>query len=875
MRTTVEATEVRVPIHLAERDGLSRECEAVRIGIPFPRGALQQIADLSVTTDAGGPVAHQAIALATWPDRSIKWAQTDFLAAVPAHGRTTVFVRIGRAPAEASVAALWVAADESAIEVDTGVARFRMSLGGAGPLSSVLVEGIEAIKEMGARIAVVDSRGSTRELLVERHYVEEQGPLRVTIVSEGRFRGGADFPLRFTARCVFVAGTAVVRVECIVRNPRAALHPGGLWDLGDPGSVFINDLTLSLEPQSAASTLRWHAEVPADERENDAAGRWALYQDSSGGEQWQSPNHVDHKGELTIRFRGYQVKGESQTLISEGRRATPVICVSGKDGWMAAAVERFWQNFPKALRCNAGVLGIGLFPAESHGGFELQGGEQKRHTVLLEFGVPGRRSSLAKLLRPLAVCVDPGWVAASNAISWFSCGPGSDDTPLPAYLNQIVTGQHSFFQKRELIDEYGWRNFGDLYADHEAVNHRGSQPFVSHYNNQYDFVYGAFLNFQRTGDSRWRELMEDAARHHIDIDIYHTQEDKAAFNGGLFWHTDHYAPAATGTHRTYSRRNGQQNTHGGGPSNEHDYSSGLLHYYYLTGDPEAAGCVRELADWVMGMDDGARTLLAVFDAGPSGLASNTVESNYHGPGRGAGNSINTLVDAYTLTLERRYLTKAEELLQRCIHPEQDIAALNLDEPEHRWSYLVFLQALGKYLAKKQELAEIDYAYHYARTSLLHFSEWIVAHEVPYKDVLHKVRLPTETWPAHDMRKCHVLHVAADYATADQRLRMRSKATYFFERCLSDLLSFSTAHFTRPLVILSVYGWIHEYFSSRGELAEACSLHNYDFGRPAPFVPQRDRWKSALAARAHATGAELLRELKNRLRLVKLRLSRSA
>ena len=57
-------------------------------------------------------------------------------------------------------------------------------------------------------------------------------------------------------------------------------------------------------------------------------------------------------------------------------------------------------------------------------------------------------------------------------------------------------------------------------------------------------------------DPRWRVLMDDLARHVADIDIYHTVEDKAAYNGGLFWHTCHYVDAGTSTHRSYPRANG-------------------------------------------------------------------------------------------------------------------------------------------------------------------------------------------------------------------------------------------------------------------------------------------------------------------------------
>ena len=84
--------------------------------------------------------------------------------------------------------------------------------------------------------------------------------------------------------------------------------------------------------------------------------------------------------------------------------------------------------------------------------------------------------------------------------------------------------------RREPSDEYGWRNFGEIHADHEEKHYPGATPLVSHYNNQYDPVMGTLLHYLRTGDEDWLRLCADPlpARHVIDIDIYHTQKDKAA-----------------------------------------------------------------------------------------------------------------------------------------------------------------------------------------------------------------------------------------------------------------------------------------------------------------------------------------------------------
>ena len=264
----------------------------------------------------------------------------------------------------------------------------------------------------------------------------------------------------------------------------------------------------------------------------------------------------------------------------------------------------------------------------------------------------------------------PEWNAETKAIPFLLPTPADPDDRCESFLSGVVTGPRTFSVRREEIDEYGWRSYGDVYADHEAAYYKGDPPVVSHYNNQYDVLYGLLIQYLRSGDICWFDLAEPLARHIIDIDIYHTREDRAAYNGGMFWHTDHYRDAVTSTHRTYSRTNcgAVKRVYGGGPSNEHNYTSGLLLYHYITGSLEARDAVLGLAGWVVAMDDGATTLLGLMDAGPTGLASHTTQGDYHGPGRGCGNSINALLDAWLLTRSRDDLDKAESLIRRAVHP---------------------------------------------------------------------------------------------------------------------------------------------------------------------------------------------------------------
>jgi hypothetical protein len=72
--------------------------------------------------------------------------------------------------------------------------------------------------------------------------IEAHGPVRATLLLEGAFR--SRLPCRFTARCCFFAGTSLVRIRLTIRNQNRAPRPGGLWHLGDPGSMLFRDLSL-------------------------------------------------------------------------------------------------------------------------------------------------------------------------------------------------------------------------------------------------------------------------------------------------------------------------------------------------------------------------------------------------------------------------------------------------------------------------------------------------------------------------------------------------------------------------------------------------------------------------------------------------------
>lgn len=824
-----------VPLVVRDTAGIDRRAEPVSCGVPFPRGAVRDEKFLRLRDGDGKPLPLQVAALVRWPDGSLKWARIDFAATSTGKSEKRYELFSGQGQAALSGDQIVVRPSCRDIVVQSGICQYALSLGAPGFFSSI-TSGCRELLDPGAtRLVITEDHGGEHVFVARSMEVESSGPVRATVRVTGSI--GMNAPIDVIARLTFFAGTPAVRLDVTVRNPRAVSHPGGFWDLGDRNSVQFKNLLFDLcTVAKAGSPIGWTAE-PGEKEARYSGQRLEIYQDSSGGRNWQSSNHVDRSGTVKNAFCGYRVYGDDKA-IGEGLRASPCVSVTGVDCCVEGVIRGFWQNFPKSIAAGEGRIMFGLFPGRHEGLYELQPGEQKTHTLFFAVtDIPLQTGALGAMAHaPLEVSVTPEHCALCGVFPYlFRPGTGSA-AGHEALIMSAIDGPRDLFSRREEIDEFGWRNFGDLYADHEKEHYAGQAPLISHYNNQYDVIEGAAIRFACTGDRRWFRLMDELARHVIDIDLYHTASDKPAYNGGLFWHTDHYKSALTATHRCYARKNGG----GGGPSNEHNYTTGLMYYHCLTGDPQVKEAVVSLARWVIAMDDGRKSAFRFLDRGDTGLASCTVSRDYVGPGRGAGNSINALLDAFELTGDRAYLGYAEKLIRRSIHPKDDVAARRLDDPERRWSYTVFLKVLGKYLDLKRSIGEADLMFAYARKSLLAYAAWMRDNEYVYLDKPERLVYPTETWAAQELRKANVFLYAAKYGDAGVRSAFLERARYFWETGLSRLGSFATARCVRPLAIVLSCGTMYDYFAAFPDTVDRGEVPDLDPGLPERFVPQRTR-----------------------------------
>ena len=770
-----------------------RHGEPIAVGISCPRGSVPRSERWALTDQRGRAVPVQTTVLDRWGDGSVRWMLAEFQADVDT---TTpgVYALAPDATADAPTGITIEQAGES-LRVSTGVAAIDVPRSGSAFLAAATIDGRSLLESTA--IVAEDAAGERYQFSIQRTTVERSGGLSAVIRLDGELTGAAKRKwLDATIRLQFFAGLGTVKAELSVTNSRAAIHPGGLWDLGDAGSVLIRDLSITLTPTRSEGADVWGS-LDATAPMEPAGSRFAVHQESSGGQNWQHENHVNRSNTVPARFRGFRAVRDGREV--EGLRATPIASIGGGETRISVALPLFWQVFPKAIEADTQHCAIAMFPRAYGDLHELQGGERSTLSFAVCFGRDAVSAEPLSWIRsPLRASADPASYRQAGVWAPLSAGSALAHEGYDALVSSAVRGPQAFTERRETIDEFGWRHFGELYADHEG-------ELVSHYNNQYDGPAGFITRFLQTADHRWWTLGNDLAGHVIDIDLYHTTEDRAAYSGGYFWHTEHYKPACTAAHRAYTKGNGSS---GGGPCSEHNYTTGIMLHHFMTGSERSRAAVLQLANWVLDMDDGRKSRFRWIDRRDTGLASVTRSPDYHGPGRGVGNSINALIDAHRLTGESRYLDKAEALIARSAHPDDDPGAIDPLDAENRWSYTVFLQVLGKYLEYRAERGLIDAPFEYARAVLLKYAAWMSANERPILDTPERLEYPNESWAAQDIRKVAVFEFAARHAADDgTRARLSARADEFMDYVVSTLSQTPRGTLTRPLIVLLAYGFM--------------------------------------------------------------------
>lgn len=858
----------RIPIYVNEPTGNPRVLsEPVSLGVPFRQGDVVTVEEITLRDNNGMTLPCQKKILARWPDKTIKWILLDFLVTIQSSVKNTFWLEKSKAAStnhtKIETDKIEVSQQNERLTVDTKTALIQLDTS-----EPILFRWFDKTNRnepfCTCQALLTHKNGQILKPKIHSITIKESGPIKATISITGSFSSETHQPsCHFSCNFTLYAGKSDIVVDVTLQNPNTSVHTGGLWDLGDPASIYFQDFKLLIRTKTMNSVQLSYVTEGDDFRSCTASDYFEIYQESSGGKHWKSTNHINKDGIVPFTFNGYKVFKDGSE-VSSGLRASPVITLKGpSEKIIICGIKQFWQNFPKALRATQEGFAIKLFPDNFPDSYELQGGEQKTHTIYLNFDAKNENaiSFLYWLNNPLLVSLSPEWYTTTKVFSYFHTYSWSDCGLIDTWIKGAITGPDSFITQREVIDEYGWRNFGDIFANHEIQEQlTPPESLISHYNNQYDILYSSLIQFARTKNKRWLELASNLATHIMDIDIYRTENDRAEYNNGLFWHTNHFLDAATATHRSMSKEHiritGASN-YGGGPSLEHLYINGLITYHLFTGDTLARDTAIKMGDIVLRQLYGSRVFLEntekIIREIIKRLRSITSKNNslhsyglLDGPGRGSGNSLHALLDLYALTNERKYILGAEKIIRACMHPKDDIGERNLLNAEFRWSYTIFLQALIKYIDIKKLNNDEDHMFHYSIECLNSYAAWMEEHEYPFLDAKEKLDAPNfATRSAQELRKANVLLIAAFHSTSrEQTEKFQQKAKLFFERTLRDLTNLSTRKSARPMAILMQNGGIYSYFQNqnllKGNTTKSTNSLLFNFG-----TPQKDSFFASL------------------------------
>ena len=819
-------------LQISHPKAIGRRTHLVRTGVPIPKEVLHTVGSTALSIDSrlakevyasaavsqnigSDDIEHIGTALSRWPDGSIRWLLLEFLLTLESDQPVCLTLRrVDAAGSEdecmrgdiQTTGGKFVM-DDVAFDLDTVPGE---------PLAMTMHEHSRHSLFTSSCLQMISNSGKAYPLrILQQYWLQNDSGLSATLHTLGEFDSGAP------GKCINVSivqniykHAALSQVEICLHNPAAAVHPGGLWDLGDPGSICFASVALDIAIPGNMST-QWQSDEHQPWQQIGEDQYLLIEQHGSGGVNWRSPVHMDANGKCTVRQGGFTIHRE-QERIALGGRCAPVLAIKHADTQWQLRPQQFWQRFPKALHVTPEKLSFHILPFSDAAPHELQAGESC--TTRFDILYSTKDCELTDTDSQLDI----------HIVDLHESRRAVRDERYGALLAKSLSEAQGFLAKREQVDEYGWRNFGELYADHETWNQQYEGIFVSHYNNQYDVIDGFAQQYRLTGDARWFELMRDLAQHVLDIDLYRTSDDRPEYNNGLFWHTDHYVQAGTASHRTYSKRQQSQSHHveGGGPGGQHCYSSGLKQYYQLTGCQRARTAVLAMGDWIAVVYDGSGSVLecarqTIKRHFPEflGILKGRRVLRYRYPlDRGTGNYIRCMLDCFELDAQQSYLDKAGAIIRDTASAGDDINKRNLQDIEGTWFYTVFLQAVVQYLDVKRQHDQYDEHFRYALDTFLHYANWMVEYEAPYLESADSLEYPNDTWVAQDIRKAGLLHAAYRYSEI-HRGRYLSRAQFFKDYVLGALEVSETVHYTRIQAIL---------------------LQNHD---PAGFVWQEGRFDS--------------------------------
>jgi len=597
-----QAGAAEVTITVDEPSGVDRTGWPVTSGIPLAEGALTDHEASALFTSDGTEVPLQTEVLARWPDGSVRWLLLDFQVDLAPSQKKAFALRfrpdVTRSPIADPVRVLPERGGRDGLLIDADPLRVSLSSPAAdyGRRIAFDVNGDGQFDDdehitlqPEEWVTLIDDQGERftcdfRQAPVRKIVVEQSGPLRACVRIEGHHLGKFGQMFRYIFRIHAYRGQPFLRCfYTFVNDDQAAV-------MAQVNAIALHIPGLGAYP---ADTLKRYGSPPTEDCYTILMGRRA------SAVRARSLLQVDEREHEVDRKR---VRGHAPGWAAAGNERCGV----------AVGLREFWQNWPKSLSVGPHGIDVGILP-HFHKGlydgkpleeenklyYQLRGGLHtfkvgvaKTHELWATFfaGQPDveKLSDFFQAAEhPLLATCEPAYVSSTKAAGEF---PPADPKKYAGYDAWLDRALNAHLKRRDKVREYGMLNYGDWYGERS----------VNWGNLEYDLAHGLFLQYLRTGDRRFYLRAEQAARHHIDVDVVHATNPHLKNPWGSpprvgdIWlhclnHTGgYYEDAPLPVSRTYQM--GHSTNFG------HVWVSGDLDYYYLTGDRRALEVSLEIAD---------------------------------------------------------------------------------------------------------------------------------------------------------------------------------------------------------------------------------------------------------------------------------------
>ena len=568
-----------VELHVTEPAGVDRRDWPVTSGIPLAQGVFRDGHEAVLRDEQGGAVPLQTEVLSRWPDGSARWLLLDFALSLQARETRRLTLRCGEGvrmvPVESPVRAV---SQPNQLVLNSGPLQVTLSRGKFRLLDDVRIDGnkdgefsdeerLTSSEGAGIVLCAPDGELFTADSAATEAVIEQSGPLRACIRFEGRHASRTNTLFRY-----------VVRIHAFRGQPFLKIH-----------YTFINDYQPSLMARLESLSLVFCLS------DAEQATYWLNGASSSLGRLDQ------------IDDRSFQIDGRPA-----GERAQGWLAQFTERGGMAVGVRDFWQNWPKGLEHRPGELRVELcpdFPPGRYDGkpfeeecrlyyyvrdgqYSFKCGQARTHEIWTAFSAQRTQTQdLARFFRaaesPLLAQCQPEYIQQTHA-------PG----PLAATDRDRFDGYESLVERffelhladRERFREFGMLNYGDWFN----VN------WSSWGNLEYDTARNWFQQYLRSGDRRYFDRAEAAARHFADVDILHaTHPEIQQFPGTtnmragqvwphLFGHTGgYYGLYSDGKYEGLAPLKMTGAYQIGFWDHGHTWIGGVFDHYLLTGDRRA------------------------------------------------------------------------------------------------------------------------------------------------------------------------------------------------------------------------------------------------------------------------------------------------